>query len=574
MSSSNTNTTSSLSSSSSKAGYEMNFNQDFTSISVLSNDGFRLYSINASDKIDEIFAKENTEQIRIVERLFNSSLVVLVTHQKPNCLKMLHFKKKQDICNCVYPSDILCVRMNRYRLVVCLAESIHIHDIRDMKILHSIENIAPNELGLCSLSLNSHLAFPICTTSGELRIFNANKLKTGLTIKAHDTALSAMAFSPSGTLLATASERGTVIRVFCVKNGQKVQEFRRGVKRCVRIASLVFSTTGDFLCASSNTETVHIFKIDTKAVEAAERKASIDDSKKSTANGTSPSSASTGTTSATSASSTNTENSSSTTPSTKQHQQSQQQPPSTSNTTNAVSNPATNPASISSASSNSWSMSGYLSKAMSSYLIPSQIGDVLSQDRAFATAVLGQPGLKHVCGLARIQKELRLLLACEDGFLYIHEFNSEKGGPCKLLHVHDLRYTLDGVIELNLSDSMDKISFSGNLPSTPTSNPSSGFSADAVSPSAAGGVSPHSKDSASSSPHSKSSSMSSVSVIIENPDPSTDNSYASILKGTEPGLNTLTADSAKFRKLCDAIDTPTKLYDERQFPPVAIAAKD
>lgn len=91
-------------------------------------------------------------------------------------------------------------------------------------------------------------------------------------------------------------------------------------------------------------------------------------------------------------------------------------------------------------------MSGYISKAVSSYLIPSQIGDVLAQDRAFATAVLGQPGLKHVCGLARLQKELRLLMACEDGFLYIYDFNSEKGGSCKLLHVHDLRYTLEGVI--------------------------------------------------------------------------------------------------------------------------------
>lgn len=141
-----------------------------------------------------------------------------------------------------------------------------------MKILHSIENIAPNELGLCSLSLNSHLAFPICSTSGELRIFNAHKIKQGSVIKAHDTKLSALNFSPSGNLLATASERGTVIRVFCVRNGQRVQEFRRGVKRCVRIASLVFSTNGEFLCVSSNTETVHIFKIDQKTVEATETK--------------------------------------------------------------------------------------------------------------------------------------------------------------------------------------------------------------------------------------------------------------------------------------------------------------
>lgn len=84
---------------------------------------------------------------------------------------------------------------------------------------------------------------------------------------------------------------------------------------------------------------------------------------------------------------------------------------------------------------------------------------------------------------------------------------------------------------------MDKISLSGLLPSTPTTNPSSGFSADKSPLSAA--ESHHSKDSTSStpSPHSKSSSLSSVSVIIENPEPSADNSYASILKGSEQTVN-------------------------------------
>ena len=96
------------------------------------------------------------------------------------------------------------------------------------------------------------------------------------------------------------------------------------------------------------------------------------------------------------------------------------------------------------ASSSSWS--GYFSKAVSSYLLPTQVSDVLAQDRAFATAVLAQPGLKHVCGLARLNKELCLLVASEDGFLYIHDFNTEKGGPCKLQKVHDLRYALEGVI--------------------------------------------------------------------------------------------------------------------------------
>ncbi|XP_037958527.1 WD repeat domain phosphoinositide-interacting protein 1 isoform X2 [Teleopsis dalmanni] len=514
------------------AGYLVNFNQDFTSISIVSHVGFRLYSISSSDKIDEIFSKDN-ENIRLVERLFNSSLVVLVTVQKPNCLKMLHFKKKQNICNCVYPSEILCVRMNRHRLVVCLAESIHIHDIRDMKILHSIDNIAPNELGLCTLSLHSHLAFPICTTTGELRIFNANKLRPGLTIRAHDTALSALNFSSSGTLLATASERGTVIRVFCVKNGQRIQEFRRGVKRCVRIASLVFSVNGDYLCASSNTETVHIFKIDGKAVEIAEQKGIIrvtksneSDSKKGQKLAEEKTLPATSKTDNATAATANT-------------------------TVNTNTNePKTEEASSAHMAAEVCGWSGYLSKAVTSYFIPSQVSDVLAQDRAFATAVLAQPGLKHALGLARVQKELKLLIVCEDGFLYIFDFNIERGGQCKLQHVHDLRNVLEGVVELNINECIEKLPTS-SIPTSP------------VGESTKCTIKQAQKD----VPKTCASS-----VIIENPDPAPDNSYAGILKGDQTE-STLT-DSAKFRKLCDAIDTPNKLYDERQFPPVVIAAKD
>lgn len=82
-------------------------------------------------------------------------------------------------------------------------------------------------------------------------------------IPAHDSPLAALAFDASGTKLATASEKGTVIRVFSIPEGQKLFEFRRGVKRCVSICSLAFSMDGMFLSASSNTETVHIFKLET-----------------------------------------------------------------------------------------------------------------------------------------------------------------------------------------------------------------------------------------------------------------------------------------------------------------------
>ena len=81
-------------------------------------------------------------------------------------------------------------------------------------------------------------------------------------IPAHDAPLAAIAFNPSGSKLATASERGTVIRLFNVMDGTRLIEFRRGVKRCAHVYSLAFSQDSEYLALSSNTETIHIFKLD------------------------------------------------------------------------------------------------------------------------------------------------------------------------------------------------------------------------------------------------------------------------------------------------------------------------
>lgn len=149
------------------------------------------------------------------------------------------------------------------------------------------------------------------------------------------------------------------------------------------------------------------------------------------------------------------------------------------------------------------SWGGMFTKAVSSLLLPAQVSDVLAQDRAFATVALPQSGLKNICALTRVQKELRLLIACEDGFLYMHDFNVERGGACKLLAVHDLRGALEDVIELQLSESVLR-SQSKPLPATTMPQQSLTMLKSCA-----------------------------ASVLIENPDPAPDNSYASILRGEQ-----------------------------------------
>jgi len=49
-----------------------------------------------------------------------------------------------------------------------------------------------------------------------------------LTVRAHSSTLSILELNYDGSLMATASEKGTIIRIFSTKNGDKIQELRRG----------------------------------------------------------------------------------------------------------------------------------------------------------------------------------------------------------------------------------------------------------------------------------------------------------------------------------------------------------
>ncbi|XP_061712906.1 uncharacterized protein LOC133521833 isoform X3 [Cydia pomonella] len=245
-------------------GIFVQFNQDCTSLVAGSSQGYHLFALTPDDGVEEIYASRSGQDTCLVDRLFSSSLVAVVTVAAPRKLIVCHYKKGTEICNYSYSNTILAVKLNRSRLVVCLEESLHIHNIRDMKILHTIRDTPPNPRGLCALAPAAdrcYLAYPGSSAVGEVQIFDAVHLNAKCVLSAHDSGLAALAWSSCGRRLATASERGTVIRVFAVPERVRLFEFRRGVKRCVSISCLAFSACGTFLAASSNTETVHVFRL-------------------------------------------------------------------------------------------------------------------------------------------------------------------------------------------------------------------------------------------------------------------------------------------------------------------------
>lgn len=103
-----------------------NFNQDATSVSIGTKTGLKIWSINKSgQEISELHQDDKMQRIVLAERLFSSSLLVIVSQAQPRRLRLFHFRRNTEICAYSYSSTILSVELNRLRLIVILENSIY-----------------------------------------------------------------------------------------------------------------------------------------------------------------------------------------------------------------------------------------------------------------------------------------------------------------------------------------------------------------------------------------------------------------------------------------------------------------
>jgi WD40 repeat protein len=86
-----------------------------------------------------------------------------------------------------------------------------------------------------------------------------------MVIPAHDTEIGAIAVNVEGTLIASASERGHIIKIFSTDGGEVVQELKRGNSKA-EINGILFHPTQYILACTSSKTSIHIFEIK-KAVE-------------------------------------------------------------------------------------------------------------------------------------------------------------------------------------------------------------------------------------------------------------------------------------------------------------------
>ena len=91
-------------------------------------------------------------------------------------------------------------------------------------------------------------------------LFDTITLSALNVIQAHKTPIACLALNSTGTMLATASDKGTVVRVFSVPDAKKLWQFRRG-SSSARIWSINFNLSSTLLSVSSDSSTIHIYKL-------------------------------------------------------------------------------------------------------------------------------------------------------------------------------------------------------------------------------------------------------------------------------------------------------------------------
>ena len=263
-----------------------------------------------------------------IEMLYRTNLLALTGHHStashsqypPNKVLIYDDHSQRTIGELSFRQKILVTKLRRDRIVVVLRDRVYVYNFSDLSLLDKVHT-GDNPAGLIGLSLDNWgvgggggsggggdvlggntnnnnvgarngmvLACP-STQRGQVRV-ELYGLRRTTFVDAHESALGALALSVDGSLLATASERGTVIRLYdtrgvtvgggrvlssssassslsanngsgstttSVSSSVPLKEFRRGVERAT-ISCLTFSLDSCWLGCASDHGTVHIFQ--------------------------------------------------------------------------------------------------------------------------------------------------------------------------------------------------------------------------------------------------------------------------------------------------------------------------
>ncbi|XP_052266608.1 WD repeat domain phosphoinositide-interacting protein 4-like isoform X2 [Dreissena polymorpha] len=261
-----------------KGVVSLRLNQDQGCFSCATESWFRVYNVEPlAQKLNLSYG--DTEMVGSVasgEMLFRSNLIAMIgsgngrRFDEKAVVIWDETRKEADqkvVLDITFPQPVIAVRLKKDRLIAVLRNQVHVFTFpNNVQKLQTFET-RDNPKGLCEASpFGGTLAFlGPGKAAGSVQIVNLDKIQPGqtpapVTIHAHKGEVACLAVNQNGTLLATASVKGTLIRVYDTTKKTMQLELRRGADPA-KLYCISFSLDSAYLCASSDKGTVHIFAV-------------------------------------------------------------------------------------------------------------------------------------------------------------------------------------------------------------------------------------------------------------------------------------------------------------------------
>eukprot|EP00730_Choanoeca_flexa_P000069 TRINITY_DN10030_c0_g3_i1.p1 TRINITY_DN10030_c0_g3~~TRINITY_DN10030_c0_g3_i1.p1 ORF type:complete len:382 (+),score=32.33 TRINITY_DN10030_c0_g3_i1:162-1307(+) len=240
------------------------FNSDGGCFAVATEAGFWIYNSHPTAEITH----RDIGGLSLAVMLDRTNIIALVgggsrPFSSSNTVTIWDDNKRAAVACIESKTPVLNVLLKSNRMVLVLEHTVVVYSFPELIELQRLETLA-NLTGLAAMTSAatvSLLAIP-GLQPGQVHLLDLaqSQPRAPLMFQAHQHALAQLALSSTGRKLASASTRGTIVRVFNARTGDQLCEFRRGLTPAI-VAGLVFSRDASLLCACSD-RTAHLYHLD------------------------------------------------------------------------------------------------------------------------------------------------------------------------------------------------------------------------------------------------------------------------------------------------------------------------
>ena len=238
----------------------LSFNNVVTNLACSTDRGYLLYGLQPD--LDKKSVYNADGGIGITRILHKTNILLLVgggttPFKSKDIMFLWDNQKNEAVMEIDLREKIRNSHVSKTHMIAVLEKKICLFDWRG-KCLDTKATF-PNDKGLCVVNGNMDIVATLGINLGEISVW---KYKSDVykTIKAHTSKIEAIAIDNDGKYVATASEVGTLIRVFNVETEKQEFEFRRGSQTAF-VHDICFSNDKKFLACTSGNGTVHIWEL-------------------------------------------------------------------------------------------------------------------------------------------------------------------------------------------------------------------------------------------------------------------------------------------------------------------------